>query len=326
MSISASLKVGPFTSNVLVRKRYLLYYLFLFWSSLFIVQYELWFYFALASTWEAIWFLIFLPIIIVLMYFSLVLISIFLAKILLIIVNMIHPPKEGTFLRDISDKDYRFWSIRNTIKKWPTWLAHKFPFPFLDNICFKLFGVKTKFSNSLFEGWVDTEFIEFGNNVVVGQSSIIQSSIIIGNLLIIRKTVIGDNVRIGAHSIVMPGTKVGENTILAASSTTHISQELDAGWVYLGVPAKKGTIASLGTVGMAAVVTNKGCLCHPKTTPEEVEQLEKVFDVDVMIGTVNHGFPMIGSGLVANSNGAIIGNMTTGIEMGRIEEALGFLD
>ena len=94
----------------------------------------------------------------------------------------------------------------------------------------------------------------------------------------------------------------------------------------LGVPAKKGTIASLGTVGMAAVVTNKGCLCHPKTTPEEVEQLEKVFDVDVMIGTVNHGFPMIGSGLVANSNGAIIGNMTTGIEMGRIEEALGFLD
>ncbi len=93
----------------------------------------------------------------------------------------------------------------------------------------------------------------------------------------------------------------------------------------LGVPVHKGTIASLGTVGMAAVVTNKGCLCHPKTTEEEKQQLKKVFDVDVMIGTVNHGFPMIGSGLVANAKGAIIGNMTTGIEMGRIEEALGFL-
>lgn len=93
----------------------------------------------------------------------------------------------------------------------------------------------------------------------------------------------------------------------------------------LGVPVHKGTIASLGTVGMAAVVTNKGCLCHPKVTEEEKRQLEKVFDVDVMIGTVNHGFPMIGSGLVANTKGAIIGNMTTGIEMGRIEEALGFL-
>jgi translation initiation factor 6 len=94
----------------------------------------------------------------------------------------------------------------------------------------------------------------------------------------------------------------------------------------LGVPVQKGTIASLGTVGMAAVVTNKGCLCHPKATDEERQQLKKVFDVDVMIGTVNHGFPMIGSGLVANTKGAIIGNMTTGIEMGRIEEALGFLE
>jgi translation initiation factor 6 len=93
----------------------------------------------------------------------------------------------------------------------------------------------------------------------------------------------------------------------------------------LGVPVQKGTIAQLGTVGMAAVVTNKGGLCHPKVTKEEKLLMEKVFDVEVMIGTVNHGFPMIGSGLVANSNGAIIGNMTTGIEMGRIEEALGFL-
>jgi len=94
----------------------------------------------------------------------------------------------------------------------------------------------------------------------------------------------------------------------------------------LGVSVQKGTIASFGTVGMAAVVTNKGCLCHPKVTDEEKQQLEKVFDVDVMIGTVNHGFPMIGSGLVANTKGAIIGKMTTGIEMGRIEEALGFLE
>ena len=94
----------------------------------------------------------------------------------------------------------------------------------------------------------------------------------------------------------------------------------------LGVPVKKGTIASLKTVGMAAVVTNKGCLCHPKITEEEKQHLEDLFEVNVMIGTVNHGYPMIGSGLVANTKGAIIGNRTTGIEMGRIEEALGFLD
>ena len=94
----------------------------------------------------------------------------------------------------------------------------------------------------------------------------------------------------------------------------------------LGVPVVKGTIAGLKTVGMSAVVTGKGLLCHPKASDEELRVLEKVFGVPVMIGTVNHGSPVIGSGLVANSKGAIIGNLTTGIEMGRIEEALGFLD
>jgi len=92
------------------------------------------------------------------------------------------------------------------------------------------------------------------------------------------------------------------------------------------VPVYRGTIGSLKTVGMAAVVTNKGCLCHPKVTEKEKNVLEKVFDVSVMIGTVNHGVPLIGSGLVANTKGAIIGNLTTRIEMGRIEEALGFLE
>ena len=94
----------------------------------------------------------------------------------------------------------------------------------------------------------------------------------------------------------------------------------------LKVPVHRGTIASMKTVGMAAVVTNKGCLCHPKITDDEKKMVEQVFDVEAMIGTVNHGFPMIGSGLVANTKGAIIGHLTTGIEMGRIEEALGFLD
>jgi len=92
------------------------------------------------------------------------------------------------------------------------------------------------------------------------------------------------------------------------------------------VSVERGTIGSLKTVGMAAVVTNKGLLSHPKINTEEQRKLEEIFDVEVMIGTVNHGVPLIGSGLVANTKGAIIGGLTTGIEMGRIEEALHFLD
>ena len=102
-----------------------------------------------------------------------------------------------------------------------------------------MFGVKTKMSNSLFEGWVDTELLEFGKNVVVGQGAIVQSTVIIGNLIIMRKTVIGDNVRIGSHAIVMPGTQIGHNSILAANSVTTVGQVLENDWIYVGIPAKK---------------------------------------------------------------------------------------
>ena len=84
-------------------------------------------------------------------------------------------------------------------------------------------------TNSLFEGWVDTEFIDFGKNVVIGQGTIVQSAAIVGNLLIIKKTIIEDNVRIGALGVIMPGTHIGKNSVLAANSVTTVGQELEEG-------------------------------------------------------------------------------------------------
>jgi translation initiation factor 6 len=131
--------------------------------------------------------------------------------------------------------------------------------------------------------------------------------------------IIKDIINAAGNDILVNDTGALIHPNISVKSMEKISNTLD-------VKVEKGTIASLKTTGMAAVVTNKGCLCHPKVTEKEKKQMEELFDVKVMIGTVNHGVPMVGSGLVANSNGAIIGNQTTGIEMGRIEEALGFLD
>ena len=238
MSVPASLKVGPNTTLTLVKKRYLIFYVFLIWISIFSIQFEFWLLWKLYEP-NFIRFLIFLPPFIFVMYLTSIFISLIFAKLFLIIVNIFHKPREGIFLRHSSDKDYRYWSLRSTIKKWPIWISHKFPFPFMDNICFKMFGVKTKYSNSLFEGWVDTEFIKFGENVVIGQGAIVQSAIIVGNLFIIRKTVIEENVVIGVHSVVMPGTHIKKNCILAGNSMTTVGQELEAGWIYIGAPAKK---------------------------------------------------------------------------------------
>jgi len=240
MSVPNSMRAGPFVPTVLVKKRYLIFYFFLIWISVAAILLEFWWY------WQSLYYLetpilffIFLPLLFFVFYITMVLTSLIFAKLLLIIVNALHKPREGVFLRDPSDKDYRYWSLRNTIKRWPIWLSHHFPFPFLDNLCFKLFGVKTKFSNSLFEGFVDTEFIDFGENVIVGQATLIQSAVIIGDLLIIKKTVIGDNVRIATHSVIMPGTHIGNNCIVSGKTITKIGQVLEDGWIYLGIPAQK---------------------------------------------------------------------------------------
>ena len=93
----------------------------------------------------------------------------------------------------------------------------------------------------------------------------------------------------------------------------------------LGVDVKRGTIGGLKTVGMAGIATNKGVLVHPKSTTEEIKIIEELFGLPVDIGTVNFGSPLVGSGLLANSNGYVVGEETTGPEIGRIEDALGYL-
>ncbi|MCJ7445620.1 MAG: translation initiation factor IF-6 [Methanotrichaceae archaeon] len=93
----------------------------------------------------------------------------------------------------------------------------------------------------------------------------------------------------------------------------------------LGVEVQKGTIGGLKTVGMCGVATNSGILVHPRASVSEIDQLENLFRLSVEIGTVNFGSPLVGSGLLANSYGYLAGSETTGPELGRIEDALGFL-
>ena len=76
------------------------------------------------------------------------------------------------------------------------------------------------------------------------------------------------------------------------------------------------------TLGMIGCVTNKGGLCHPEISDEEKEIMEKVLEVPVMEGTVNFGMPLVGAGVISSTNGAVCGRQSTGIELGRVEEAL----
>lgn len=121
------------------------------------------------------------------------------------------------------------------------------------------------------------------------------------------------------------------NVVLANDSGAYVHPDLSREAVQavnngLGVRVERGELAGLQTVGTAAVATAEGVLCHPKATDEELDFLEELLDVYADIGTINYGGPLVGSGLVANSRGYVAGRDTTGPELGRIEDALGYLD
>ena len=121
------------------------------------------------------------------------------------------------------------------------------------------------------------------------------------------------------------------NVVLANDAGAYVHPELtdeavDVVEDALGVTAERGELAGVRTVGTAALATNGGVLCHPKATDGELDHLEDVLGVRADVGTVNYGGPLVGAGLVANAHGYVAGQETTGPELGRIEDALGFIE
>jgi translation initiation factor 6 len=90
----------------------------------------------------------------------------------------------------------------------------------------------------------------------------------------------------------------------------------------LGVEVLCGDIGGRMEIGAYVLPTNKGFIAHPDAE-KKLQELESIFKVKGMVGTVNCGVPYVKSGLIANSNGYITGMRTTGIELQRIEDALG---
>ncbi|MDI9610184.1 MAG: translation initiation factor IF-6 [Archaeoglobales archaeon] len=91
---------------------------------------------------------------------------------------------------------------------------------------------------------------------------------------------------------------------------------------FLGIEIAYGTIGGIKTVGMAGVITNKGGIVHPNATEWELKKIKKLMGVEPLKGTANFGNDMVGSSILANSKGYVVGRDTTGLELGIIDEAL----
>jgi len=93
----------------------------------------------------------------------------------------------------------------------------------------------------------------------------------------------------------------------------------------LGVKVKRATIADLNTLGSLAILNKKGCLAHYEIKKKESQQIRKVLKVKVFSSSINRGSPYVKSGLMLNDLDYVVGDQSTGVEIGEVENALGFV-
>ena len=215
--------------------KFLAVYIPIFWLSGLMVAifwYEYSRYFGLST-------ILFLPIALFFMIYIFILGVLFFSKLLLILVNLLHKPREGIFLAEIGDKDYEFWMMRIALKKIALWFLRNSPLPWIDVIAFRIFGIRMDFSSHLNDAWCDAEFVDFGRNILVGQGATVMSSMVVGKYLIIKRVIFEDYVLVGGQTTIAPGTIIRHDTMIGALSTTTYNQVLDPNWIYFGIPGIK---------------------------------------------------------------------------------------
>jgi translation initiation factor 6 len=126
-----------------------------------------------------------------------------------------------------------------------------------------------------------------------------------------RHTALGNNVLCNDHGCLV-------NPDMGADSKKLIRQALD-------VPLKPGKIAETETVGSVSIHNKYGCIVHRDAKEFEIKFIKDILKMEIHTGSVNMGNPYLGSGVICNSNGFVIGDRSGGPEVVNIDECLGFL-
>jgi len=128
-------------------------------------------------------------------------------------------------------------------------------------------------------------------------------------------------------AVLSEGMNTSGNLILSNESHALVHPDLNDKYIdvikdILNVEVIKTSISGIKNVGAAGVANDNGVLLHPMVSEQELKEISNKFGLTANVGTFGYGMPMVGSGVIANNNGFITGNKTTGPELGRIEEAL----
>ncbi|MBE6509232.1 MAG: translation initiation factor IF-6 [Methanobrevibacter sp.] len=182
----------------------------------------------------------------------------------------------------------------------------------------------------------ETLEVEAVKSSISGSSLIGSLAVANSNGLVVSPHVLDREIKqfedLGLNVATVPGRYTALGNIVAANDNGAIVSPFlseDAINIIeetLDVDVKATSMVGSDIIGSLIQVTNKGFLISSKAVQSEVRLAQEVFGVEGDIGTVGKGIPLVGACSIANSKGAIVAKDSTGPEMARVEEALGFLD
>jgi len=111
------------------------------------------------------------------------------------------------------------------------------------------------------------------------------------------------------------GNLISVNDKGAIASNVFSSTQVKMIQDVLDVPTERMNIAGYNTVGSLVFATNVGAIVHPLTSDKEIDKIKSILKTDVTHCTVNDGVPFVSSGILGNSKGIVVGNLTNGTEL-----------
>lgn len=141
-------------------------------------------------------------------------------------------------------------------------------------------------------------------------------------LQMIREQHLGINIE-----ILESGLNAVGNNILVNDKIAIVNPDFDEGAIkeiidVFGVEAVREEIGGFKTVGANNILTNKGLVVTNNATDAQKRKVDGETGFNSISTTANTGALSIGLTVVANSNGIVVGESTTGFELARIMEGL----
>lgn len=185
------------------------------------------------------------PIILISLYLLRLFFVMLYSKIAIWLCNQRSPMKELIASKGIGKEEAKainYYHLRGMILRILKWEISKSPFPWLVPVAFNFVAVnKIGKGTTLEDQFYTQEFLETGENVHIGQGSIVSSHLVEGKYgaITLKKINIGNNAVIGAFNPISPGSLIGNYAEFLPMSGVAKFQKIRGFSKYYGLPVAR---------------------------------------------------------------------------------------